>query len=84
VLLHLRKGAMEIGGRPVTMAKLGERVRALMARRRDKLLFVRVDDDVRLDKSLRLLRMAGTLHVDERAAAAGEKLVFRLEADYAR
>lgn len=45
---------------------------------------VQVADGVRLDKSLRLLRMAGTLHVDEQSAAKGKKLVFRLEADYAK
>jgi hypothetical protein len=45
---------------------------------------VQVSEDVRLDKSLRLLRMAGTLHVDERAAEAGEKLVFRLDAEFAK
>ncbi|MCA9673236.1 MAG: biopolymer transporter ExbD [Myxococcales bacterium] len=55
VVLHLRKGAMEIGGRPVTMGKLGDTVRALMARRREKLLFVRVDDDVRYGKAVQAM-----------------------------
>jgi len=45
---------------------------------------VEVAHDVRLDKSLNLLRMAGTLHVDKNNAAAGSNLVFRLDADYAK
>lgn len=45
VVLHLKaQGGMELAGEPVSSEQLPARVRALMDRRRDKLLFVRIDD----------------------------------------
>ena len=45
-VLHLKKGGeMELGGRPVALNDLPARVRELLSRKREKLLFVRVDDE---------------------------------------
>jgi len=45
-VLHLRKGpTMTLAGQPVALGELAQRVRDLMSKKREKLLFVRVDDD---------------------------------------
>ncbi|MCC6752200.1 MAG: biopolymer transporter ExbD [Deltaproteobacteria bacterium] len=45
VVLELKQdGQLELAGRPVALAELKNRVRGLYAERRDKLLFVRIDD----------------------------------------
>jgi biopolymer transport protein ExbD len=47
VVLHLKEGEkMTLVGQPVTVDQLPRRVRELMARRRQKLLFVRIEDPV--------------------------------------
>ena len=45
-VLHLKKGGeMTLGGQPVALNDLPARVRELLSRKREKLLFVRVDDE---------------------------------------
>jgi biopolymer transport protein ExbD len=47
VLLHLRAdGSMQLGDRAVTLSDLPRRLNAVFANRREKLLFIRVDDTV--------------------------------------
>ncbi len=48
LVLHLTdKDEILLAGRPVQMSNLAAQVRSLLSKRRDKLMFVRVDDKVR-------------------------------------
>jgi len=47
LVLHLTdKGEILLAGRPVQLSNLAGHVRTMLAKRRDKLMFVRVDDKV--------------------------------------
>ena len=47
LVLHLTdKGEILLAGQPVQMMQLADRVRSLLSKRQDKLMFVRVDDKV--------------------------------------
>ena len=56
VVLHLKQGErIELNGEPVPLDRLAERVRGIFAPRREKLLFVRVDDEVNYGLAVRAM-----------------------------
>jgi len=63
MVLHLKSDSqILLGGQPVALADLAERVRAIFSSREDKLLFVRVDDGVNYGlavKAMDICRGAG-------------------------
>ncbi len=58
-VLHLKKGgAMMLAGQPVALGNLAMRVKDLMSRKREKLLFVRVDDDANYGIAVQVMDIA--------------------------